>query len=60
MIIDAQELFKKKKAAILLSKRTLPEKRKVRDYQDEVEVQRAVKAVAVEKQRIMEMKNVAT
>ena len=60
MIIDAQGLFKKKKAAILLSKRTLPEKRKVRDYQDEVEVQRAVKAVAVEKQRIMEMKNVAT
>ena len=60
MIIDAQELFKKKKAAILLLKRTLPEKRKVRDYQDEAEVQRAVKAVAVEKQRIMEMKNVAT
>ncbi len=58
MIVNAVELFKKKKAAILSQKRTLPKGRKHRTYEDEVEVQRAVKAVDVEKHKlILEMKN---
>lgn len=59
MIIDARELFKLKKAADLLSKRRLPKFRKYRTYEDEIAVQKAVRAVSVEKDKlIMEMKNV--
>lgn len=60
MIIDAVELFKKRKAAILLQRRKPPKGRKTRTYEDELEVQRAVKAVEVEKQRLREIQNVRT
>lgn len=59
MIIDATTLFQKRKAAILSLKRTLPKGRKARTYEDELEVQRAVKAVDVEKDKLIkEMKDV--
>lgn len=60
MIIDAVGLFKKRKAAILLQKRKPPKGRKLRAYEDELEVQRAVKAVEVEKQKVREAQNVRT